>query len=264
MLEKVVQENKRPEIPQDCPSEKLRKLIAACWDPNPQKRPSFERIIPLFDEIIIESIIKDKHGRALWRKNFNSKGKLQEVVPWKAFVIGLCSLFKQRLPKDPNDIRFKCLKALLVKSSDDTVSIESFGSFLQWFGPMEGMDILDRVVDLLKKNWFHGDISSETAERLLSNEKRGTFLARFSSRDPGCYAISVYSQGGRLKHFRVYHKPGLKYLIGKSECNSLNDIISRYHKELFLKTPCPGSPYEHIFNEKKAKVSAGYLVPEFD
>jgi hypothetical protein len=32
------------------------------------------------------------------------------------------------------------------------------------------------------------------------------------------YAITALSQGGRLKHFRIYHKPGLDYLIGKAEC----------------------------------------------
>lgn len=69
------------------------------------------------------------------------------------------------------------------------------------------------------------------------------------------------SQGGRLKHFRIYHKPGLDYLIGKTECPSLEAIVTKYHKELFLKTACPGSKFQSIFNTNKKNVCAGYLVP---
>jgi hypothetical protein len=112
-------------------------------------------------------------------------------------------------------------------------------------------------------SWFHGEISSEEAEKRLGTQKKGTFLVRFSARDPGCYAISVMSQGGRLKHYRIYHKPGLEYLIGKTECSDLHDIVEKYHKELFLKTACPGSPFEEIFDTtNRRSVSAGYLMPD--
>jgi len=91
---------------------------------------------------------------------------------------------------------------------------------------------------------------------------------RFSARDPGSYAITTVSETSNIKHFRVYHKPGLKYLIGKTECDTLEDIISKYHKDLYLKTSCPGSRFEEIFappGSKQAKnVSCGYLVPEFE
>ena len=95
----------------------------------------------------------------------------------------------------------------------------------------------------------------------MAEEKKGTFLIRFSSRDPGCYAVSVVSKGSKLKHFRVYHKPGLDYLIGNSECSSVEDIVTKFHKQLYLKYACPGSPFESIFHETTIN-SAGYLVPE--
>jgi len=260
MIDTIVNEQQRPAIPDTCP-ERLRSLITACWDPEPGNRPSFADIVPQFDEIIVDAVINDENGRKMWKKYF-MKDKLRETISWKNFVIALTNLFKARVPKDPNDTRWKCLKALLADESEK-VSIEQFSRILDWFGPLEGLEILEQVEDLLKREWFHGEISSDEAEKRLAKEKKGTFLVRFSSRDPGCYAISGVSQGGRLKHYRIYHKPGLKYLIGKSECSSLESIINKYHKELYLKTPCPGSPYQDIF-EQRQNVCAGYLVPDFD
>lgn len=262
MIDTVVGDQRRPEIPEKCPS-KLKELIEVCWSPDASVRPTFADIIPQFNEIIVDGIITDEMGRKMWKKYF-LKDKLRDVVSWRNFVIGLTNIFKQRMPKDPDDTRWKCLKAL-VCDAKEKVTIEQFSMILDWFGPMQDLDsFLDSIEDLLKKTWFHGDISSTEAEQRLANEKKGTFLVRFSSRDPGCYAISTMSQGGRLKHFRIYHKPGLDYLIGKTECPSLEAIVTKYHKELFLKTACPGSKFQSIFNTNKKNVCAGYLVPEFD
>jgi len=269
MLDQVVNGNNRPPIPEDsCPT-RLRQLIEACWQGDPSKRPTFEKIIPLFNQIIVDSIIKDKHGRALWKKQFLLKDNLEENVPWKQFVIGLTSYFKEKVPSNPDDVRYLCLNALLANSQEQSVSIENFGRLLEWFGPVETLDsLLDSVVNLLKKSWFHGEISAEEAEALLGKQKKGTFLVRFSARDPGSYAITTVSETSNIKHFRVYHKPGLKYLIGKTECDTLEDIISKYHKDLYLKSSCPGSRFEEIFAPPSAKqsknVSCGYLVPEFE
>ena len=234
MLDQVVNNNYRPKIPDYCPT-RLKQLIEACWNGDPSKRPTFEKMIPLFNQIIVDSIIKDKHGRGLWKKQFMTKDNLLESVTWKQFVIGLTTYFKEKLPKNPDDVRYLCLHALIADNKEEMVTIEAFGRFLEWFGPVETLDgILDRVVNLLKKSWFHGEISSQEAETLLGKEKKGTFLVRFSARDPGSYAITTVSSSQKIKHFRVYHKPGLKYLIGKTECDSLEDIINKYHKVIFL------------------------------
>eukprot|EP00007_Cunea_sp_BSH-02190019_P005479 CAMPEP_0174229626 /NCGR_PEP_ID=MMETSP0417-20130205/530_1 /TAXON_ID=242541 /ORGANISM="Mayorella sp, Strain BSH-02190019" /LENGTH=538 /DNA_ID=CAMNT_0015307187 /DNA_START=310 /DNA_END=1923 /DNA_ORIENTATION=+ len=254
MLDEVVQKQKRPEIPPECPT-RLKKLIQACWDADPKRRPAFEKILPLFDEIIVDSIIKDKHGRQMWKKAFLTKDELKEQVSWKQFVIALTSYWKEKIPRDPDDLRFKCLKALLADNTKEMVTMEAFGRMLEWFGPMTGMDLLDRVMDLLKKSWFHGEISAEEAEKALENQKKGAFLVRFSARDPGSFAITALGSGGKVKHFRVYHKPNLKYLIGKTECDSLDQIITKYHKDLQLRTPAPGSPFEELFSKQKAPVN---------
>lgn len=262
LLDRVVTGGERPEIPDNCPS-KLKALIKACWDQDPKRRPSFEKIIPLFDEIIVDSIIKDPHGRQLWKKNFLSKGSLKERITWKQFVVSFCGYWKEKLPKDANNIQYKCLHALLADNSKQLVTIEAWGRMLEWFGPMKGINILETIENLLKKSWFHGDMSSTAAEKELRKHKKGTFLVRFSAREPGCYAITTVSQSEKIKHFRVYHKPGLQYLIGKMQCKSLEEIIAKYHKELYLRAPCPGSPFEDIF-KPPSNISAGYLIPDFN
>ena len=110
--------------------------------------------------------------------------------------------------------------------------------------------------------WFHGEISAPQAEqKLLLQKKKGTFLVRFSARDPGCYAISAISGEG-VKHYRVYHKPGLSYLVGSTECDTLEDFITQYNKSLGLKYMCPGSPYQSIFLEDDLQACGGYDIPE--
>lgn len=259
MITAVVKNKKRPEIPKDAPS-RLRKLIQACWAQEPKKRPKFSQIIPQFDQIIVDAIIHDDNGRKMWKKYF-LKDKLRESISWRNFVIAFTSYFKQKI-NNQNDTRWKCLKKLLA-NSEEKVTMEKFSAILDWFGPMTGVDsLLADVEELLRESWFHGEISSQTAEQRLTGQEKGTYLMRFSARDPGCYAISVVSQQGKLKHYRIYHKPGLDYLIGKTECSGLLDIVRKYHKELNLITPCPGSPFVDIFSSRSGNACVGYLVPK--
>ena len=37
---------------------------------------------------------------------------------------------------------------------------------------------------------------------------------------------------GKVKHYRVYHKPGLKFTIGKTEVDSVQQIVTLYGEEL--------------------------------
>jgi hypothetical protein len=123
--------------------------------------------------------------------------------------------------------------------------------------------------DLLKQPYFHGDLGTTEADSLLSKQAdKKTFLVRFSSRDPGCYAISTLSENNKVKHYRVYHKPGMKFLIGKTEVGSLQEIVTKFGKDLELIYPCAGSPYEKIFvhpmDKSKLSISEGYQVPDFN
>ncbi len=48
-------------------------------------------------------------------------------------------------------------------------------------------------------SWFHGDVSSQEAQELLSGQPEGTFLIRFSSQ-PGCFAASYVAAHNEIKH----------------------------------------------------------------
>lgn len=265
LKELVIEKGQRPPIPDICPRT-LAKLMERCWHKDPAKRPQFVDIIPIFDMIILEAMIGDKMGRKLWRKHFLTKAGLQDTVDWTVFAGALCKFFKNKsIALD--DVRMQCLHAVLVDDDkNDEVHMEEWAKLLQWFGPLSTLDgFLDAVAALLKKTWFHGNVSSKQAEKIvMKSKKKGTFLVRFSS-DPGSYAITALSQGGRLKHFRIYHKPGLDFLIGKAECKSLDEIIHKYHQELYLKHPAPGSKYEFLFTQatKQAQMASGYSIPDF-
>jgi len=265
LVENIVNKEVRPEIPEGTPVN-LGKLIKKCWTTDPTKRPAFSDIVGLFDLITLGALVnlgphEDKNGLKLWKTFFMTKEGLKCKVTFDEFCKAYCEAGK--FAYDPEDTKFKCLKAVLAKT-DDSVLIEDYGALLQRFGPLDDFEeMLKRIVSLLKKTWFHGEISSEDSEKIVMARDNGTFLVRFSS-DPGSYAVTAKTSSGKLKHFRIHHKAGLDYLIGQIECKSLDEIIKKYHKELGLKTAAPGSPYEPLFTsekqKKKAQMTAGYQV----
>jgi len=263
LVDAVCMERRRPPLPKDLPTS-LKELINKCWHPDPDKRPAFEEIVPRFDEIIIDSLLKDPNARQMWRKNFLGKVK----VTWPEFVKALMAELRVPIPKDPLDIKMQCLRAVLGKKEDKDqkiVTIESLSALLDWFGPMENATILDRIYNLLAQPYFFGDISAQEAEKLVTFDKKkfGTFILRFSTHDPGCYALTVHSATG-LKHYRVSHKPGQPYSIGKIECPTLEELLKKYGKELELKTPCAGSPtYALVYGSLNHVDSKGYTSVEF-
>lgn len=55
--------------------------------------------------------------------------------------------------------------------------------------------------------WFHGKISRDEAERLLTPRKDGLFLVRESTNFPGDYTLCVCFQG-KVEHYRVKREDG--------------------------------------------------------
>jgi len=116
--------------------------------------------------------------------------------------------------------------------------------------------------------------------RLLSNQKeeldtskkkvKGTFLVRLNtgekvSIDKAPFTITRVGDDGNVLHTRVYtkQKGGLMIKTNEGEKlsargNSIVDFINfvKTKNANLLTVPCPGWPYEHIFQEKPPQRSA--------
>merc|ERR1712137_131792 len=94
----------RPQIPKNThPS--IQRLIECCWQPNPERRPSFPEIITALDHIIVDCAISDEIGRRLWKERFLNR----ESVGWKVFLDSFIDVLDfygdttyQMLPENPS------------------------------------------------------------------------------------------------------------------------------------------------------------------
>jgi len=205
-------------------------------------------------------VIEDETGRIMWSNAF---GLDQLSVKWEKFLTEFFS-FISLPPPTPGDVKARSLKSIFDNLEDkvvDTITQESFNKMLQWFGPLvpNSYEIIEKVIELELKAWFHGKISGKEAESKVKVQSPGTFLLRFSSTEYGCYAITVLAAINNPKHFRILHKPGQGYIMGKLECKTLDEVIQKFSKELHLKSPCPGSIFLPIFsNQNKSRYTDFY------
>mmetsp|Transcript_17936 Transcript_17936/g.50540 ORF Transcript_17936/g.50540 Transcript_17936/m.50540 type:complete len:529 (+) Transcript_17936:60-1646(+) len=253
-IHSVVDLHERPEIPGNVNSS-LRDLMADCWAPEPKDRPSFSTIIERLDKCLVDLAIRSRQGRKFWKKK---KFFGKEEVGWKTFEKELRSTL-QRQEKDPhNDVALKCLRAVLADDPKKklgkekvVVNILKFGKILDWFGPFEedsnDEDFLDRLENMLRMKWFHGDISTPKATDRLNGLETGTFLVRFSSSAPGCYTISSVDKKGRVVHQRITYTPKKGFEFWNNHYDTLQNLIAGEKKQHNLLTPCQNSPYAHLF-----------------
>lgn len=104
-------------------------------------------------------------------------------------------------------------------------------------------------------------LSSIQSEDTLSEKAKGTFLVRFSTSNPGSYAISSLGLDGSIKHYKIWHQPGESYVIGKDSFPTLEALIENRKEPLNLKFPCPkGESYSDsnfwvisVLNENEEK-----------
>ncbi|ELR19943.1 dual specificity protein kinase [Acanthamoeba castellanii str. Neff] len=93
--EAVCDRHERPPIPDNCPPS-LRRLMEACWHPDPRKRPNFEDVNNHLDIILIHAAIYDEQGRRFWQENFIR----MEEAEWDHFVETFYKFLRIDRPED--------------------------------------------------------------------------------------------------------------------------------------------------------------------
>ena len=266
----VVEEGRRPQIPPNCPTS-LRNLITSCWDADPTKRPSFKEILEQLDHVLVDVVVQDHSARAMWKKNFWGKSS----VSWEDFMKAVCTALQVQANAD-NELDLLCLKEVVAttpkkkkikaKSTGDAglqVKMTTFGNIVQCFGPFD-QKFLGRVNKVLASKWFFGNVSqSDSEEALLSHNKPGTFIIRFSS-TPGFFTLSFIGKT-QLEHHRIISVPGSGCLVWGQQFKDLFAVVEAGKKKKgLLHKECPGSPYKHLFKKasKKPVVQpTGYVLP---
>jgi len=258
-----------------------------CWHKDSPERPSFKEIINTINGIIVDVAVSDPSGNKFWKQNFSGK----EKVTWEKFSKAFALSLKLTLPMTTDvEDQFNFMRYIVgtapanspVNSPPSVVDLDSFGRLLNWFGPLEGPSFLVNLRNVMRQPWFHGDVETKDAEKLLSGRKKGCFLVRLSTSKAGMFTISKVASKG-INHQRVQNKSGvglsLKIVSGKgpkkktvviTENVTLDTFIVRKNvaSGLGLKDPCPGSKYGFLygvntkFDEKAAP--SGYVVDDDD
>jgi serine/threonine protein kinase len=213
-------DHERPIPPPDTPRS-LEQLMRKCWDPNPEVRTSFEEIISCLDDILIECCIQDTHARKFWKDHFLTPSKtLQEEVSWNEFIHQLRKSLNAGPELDSETIPL--LTELIPEHKPGNagsgghmvVSMERLQLLTSWFGPFfvpiegGGLALAKEIAEIQSKEWFHGMISKDVAERRLRLRSDNTFLVRLSMADPSATPFTISKvRGGRPTHKRVTRLP---------------------------------------------------------
>lgn len=160
-----------------------------------------------------------------------------------------------------SDLQLRCLRLALFESSEgDEISLEQFGSYLNWFGPMarQGQVVLHHnVTSILTEHWFHGDIDAKMAGERLTSGPPGGFLVRFSS-ITGCFTVSCMDSSRAIKHYRVVYDEERGFYWNSIEAPTLPEFVHVASTSLGLQVACPGSRY--LAELEKDSLSNGYLT----
>jgi hypothetical protein len=64
------------------------------------------------------------------------------------------------------------------------------GRVCDWFGPIDAGAARRAMYKTLDEPWFHGDVPTADAQRLLASQPIGAFLVRFSNQARGYFTIT--------------------------------------------------------------------------
>ncbi|XP_054612796.1 tyrosine-protein kinase ABL1 isoform X2 [Dunckerocampus dactyliophorus] len=172
---------------------------------------------------------------ALQRPDFEGQG-LSEAARWNS---------KENLLSGPSENDPNLFVALydFVASGDNTLSITK-GEKLRVLGYNHNgewceaqtkngqgwvpSNYITPVNSLEKHSWYHGPVSRNAAEYLLSSGINGSFLVRESESSPGQRSISLRYEG-RVYHYRINTaSDGKLYVSSESRFNTLAELVHHH------------------------------------
>ena len=91
----------------------------------------------------------------------------------------------------------------------EKIEMEDFGKKIGYFGvEFGGKEWLKEVLNLVRENYFWGNLSSDIASKVLMGKEDGTFLIRFSSSPLSSsfcnYSLSFVNKK-KVRHIRIFH-----------------------------------------------------------
>lgn len=191
-------------------------LINRCWSINPDDRPTSQELCNEIFIIFVESKLHNRENTITWCSNTSNN------------EIPLITLLRV--------IGFDMEKYDTIRDffNRDIISIDDFSRALTMNPSLTTTDSFDRIYELYKHDWFHGDISVDESTRRLLSTGRNSFLIRASSQ-PGFLVIS-HSQTD-VSPIRVNHSRFVVHLNGTygNANTTLEGIINIVAKNSF---PC--------------------------
>nr|CAD7200106.1 unnamed protein product [Timema douglasi] len=114
--------------------------------------------------------------------------------------------------------------------------------------------------------WFHGKISRDQAEQLLSPKEDGLFLVRESTNFPGDYTLCVCYQG-KVEHYRVKYKDHQLTIDDEEFFENLAQLVEHYEQDADglctqLVKSLPKKGKQDFCVDTKAFEKAGWVIPE--
>ncbi|VDK67673.1 unnamed protein product [Onchocerca ochengi] len=78
--------------------------------------------------------------------------------------------------------------------------------------------------------WYHGNITREHTEKILSGQADGTFLVRDSTNFPGDYTLCMVFNG-KVEHYRIYQLNGILTCDHEENFDNLTQLIAHYKRD---------------------------------
>ncbi|GAM27861.1 hypothetical protein SAMD00019534_110370, partial [Acytostelium subglobosum LB1] len=241
----------------------LKDLLSSCWAHDPSQRPSFRQIIDehRLEQVMVDHVLHhDVIARQFWSNNFLGR----RDVSWDTFLhtFSIYFHFSVRDPSPAITQLIHCLKLVMVPG--ERVSIEQFGRFVAWFGPLavgKGSVILERMWNTCCwTDGFQGDMATGEAINAKLLHTPGNYLIRFSTSALGHFAVSYINKNKQVNHVKVEYAfdKGFQFSDERVFHPSLAKLVAT--KKSMFKYPIIESNFNIIKNTSYLQQSNGPAV----